>query len=299
LKGHHTGVLREGLRAEFPAAFDLAARLKRPAVPAMNPALAAVGALGVQSLTVALVQTVVSAVVLVGPWTSLPRVHEPAIVLGYALATVFAFGSARWRGVLAAVALFAVITASGFWSNASGLQLFCERSGAPCDWAALYWPQLWPELLGIALGLLALRGVRQGGPGIAALAVAVGVSTLAFPIGRLAFVPFLGRMPVGPSATGAINTIIGFELLGALAAGVVLGSFGKRHLFDALILIVSLIGPWVAQLFMPNRFPPGGFVLWRDWQIVVPVGYALMALAGMAVGLRLTRYRATRVPTIP
>ena len=107
-------VLREGLRAEFPAVFGIAAGLRRPAVPAMAPVLAAIGALGVESLAVAAFRTLQSAW-LYAFGTFLLRSGTPDTILGYALATLFAFGSARWRGVVAAVGLFAVIWGEQFW----------------------------------------------------------------------------------------------------------------------------------------------------------------------------------------
>jgi hypothetical protein len=290
-------VLREGLRAEVPAVFDLAARARRPAVGRMSPALAAVGALGVESLTFATIRTAQS----VGLYISgnyLVRNTEPLTVLGYALAMVFAFGAARWRGAAAALALFAVMWIEQFWLSAPGRQAFCDRSGTPCDLAAIDWPQLWPQLLGIALGLLAVRAVRQGGPRIAALALGIGVFALSFSIGRLAFVPFLGLAPVGEAAGGAINTVIGVQLLGALTAGLMIGAFGKRHVTDALVLVVYFIGPWSPQLRAPDLFY-GPFILAIEWQFFVPVGYALVAVVGLAIGAAAARYRATRMPTIP
>jgi hypothetical protein len=277
--------------------FDFAARLRRPSVTRMSPALGAVGALGVQALTNAAFRTVQSAW-LYASGTYLMRNAEPITVLGFALATIFAFGSARWRGVIAAVALFGAFWLEQFALSAPGRQTFCERSGSPCDWVAIYWPQLWPQLLGIALGLLALRAVRQGGPGVAALAIGVAVSTLSFSVGRLAFIPLLGPFPVGDAARGAINTVIGMQILGALAAGAVVGTFGRRHVLDAVILVLFFIGPWSPQLRVPDVFY-GGFHIERDWQTVTPVVFALVALLGLAIGALQRRYRAVSVPTIP
>lgn len=168
-------MLRQGLRAEFPAVFDVAAQLQRPSVHAMAPALAALGALGVESLTVALIRTLQSAW-LYATGTYLLRNMEAFTVLGYALAALFAFGSARWRGIIAAVALFAVLWIEQFWLSLPGRQTFCDRSGTPCDFTLIAWPQLWPQLLGIAIGILAVRAVRHGSPGISALALGVGSS---------------------------------------------------------------------------------------------------------------------------
>ena len=263
----------------------------------MAPVLVAVCALGVESLTVALVRTVQSAG-LYASGTYLLRNNEPITVLGYALATVFAFGSARWRGVLATVALSAVLWTEQFWLTVPGRQTFCERSGTSCDLASIAWPQLWPEVLGIALGLVALRAVRQGRPGIAALALGIGAFTLSFSVARLVFVPFLGVAPVGDAARGAINTVISGQLLGALAAGLVIGALGKRHVVDALVLVIYFLGPWSPQLRVPDVFYTG-FRIEKDWQAVIPVGYALVAILGLAIGAVVTRYRATRVPTTP
>jgi hypothetical protein len=277
--------------------FDFAARLRRPQVTRMSPALGAVGALGVQALTNAAFRTVQSAW-LYASGTYLVRSAEPSTVLGFALATIFAFGSARWRGVIAAVALFGALWLEQFWLELPGRQRSCDRGGSGCDLASLAWPQVWPQLLGIALGILALRAVRRGRPGVAALAIGVAVSTLSFSIGRLAFIPLLGPFPVGDAARGAINTVIGAQLVGALAAGLVIGAFGKRHGLDALLLVVFFIGPWSPQLRVPDLFIRP-FILAIDWPLFTPVGYALVALLGLAIGAATARYRATRVPTIP
>lgn len=290
-------MLRQGLRAEFPAVFDVARRLRRPAVPAMAAALAAVGALGVSSLVAAAMRSVQS-VGLYASGTFLLRSSEPVTVAGYAFAVIFAFGVARWRGAFAAVALFGVLWIEQFWLSLPGRQTFCERSATPCDLLSLAWPQLWPQLLGIALGLVALRAVRQGGRGIAALALGIGVFTLSFSIARLAFIPFLGVAPLGEAARGATNTIIGGQLVGALAAGMLLGWFGKRHVIDAVIILVYFVGPWSTQLRVPDLFY-AGFHFERDWQLFIPVGYALVALIGLTVSVVVARYRATRLPTIP
>jgi hypothetical protein len=263
----------------------------------MAPALAALGALGVESLTFATIRTVQS----VGLYTSgnyLLRNIEPLTVLGYALGMVFAFGSARWRGAVAAVGLFVAMWVEQFWLSAPALQTFCDRNGTPCDLAAIAWPQLWPQLLGIALGLLAVRAVRQGGPRIAALALGIGVFALSFSVGRLAFVPFLGFAPLGEAARGAVNTVIGVQLLGAAVAGLIIGALGKRRAIDAFVLVIYFVGPWSPQLRAPDLFY-GPFILAIDWQFFIPVGYALAAMVGLASGAAAARYRATRIPTIP
>ena len=263
----------------------------------MAPALAAVGALGVNSLAVAVIRSAQS-VGLYATGTFLLRTNEPPTIAGHALAVLFAFGAARWRGVFAAVALFGALWIEQFWLSLPGRQTFCERSATPCDLVSQAWPQLWPQLLGMALGLVALRAVRHGGRGIAALALGIGVFTLSFSVARLAFVPFLGFAPLGEAARGATNTIIGGQLVGALAAGTVLGWFGKRHVTDAIILVVYFIGPWSPQLRAPDLFHRP-FDIAIDWPFFIPVGYMLVALIGLALGVIGARYRATRLPTIP
>lgn len=281
----------------MPTLFDLPTRVRRPSLSQLAPALAALGALGVESLTVALVYTLQSAW-LYASGTFLLRNAEPVTILGYAFATLFAFGSARWRGVSAAVGLFAVIWIEQFWLSVPGRQTFCDRSGTPCDLVAIAWPQLWPPLLGIALGILAMRAVRQGGPGSSALALGIGSFALSASLARIAFAPFLGFNPLGDAASGAINTVIAVQLAGALAAGLVVGIFGRRWLRDAFILLVFFVGPWSPQL---RRFQdvPRPFILAIDWQLFTPVGYALVAVLGVGISAVAARYRATRVPTIP
>ncbi|HEV2011924.1 MAG TPA: hypothetical protein VGS17_12955 [Candidatus Limnocylindria bacterium] len=140
--------------------------------------------------------------------------------------------------------------------------------------------------------------VGHGRPGVSAVAFGVGVFAFAFPLARITFVPFLGVSPVGEAAHGAFYWVIAVQLLGALAAGLVLGAFGRRHLIDAVVIVVFFIGPWSPQLRVPELFYVG-FHLASDWQLFIPVGYALVALLGLGVGTVAARYRATSVPTIP
>ena len=160
--------------------FDLAARARRPSVHRMTPALAA---LGVESMTSAFIHSVQGASVLL--FGSVPfRATEAISVAAYAVGLLFAFGSARWRGSVAAVLLFAVLWVEQFWLSIPARQAFCAQSGTSCDLLALAWPGLWPGLLGVALGILAGRAVRQGAPGLSAVVLGIGVAGLAFPLGQ-------------------------------------------------------------------------------------------------------------------
>ena len=290
-------MLREGLRAEIPLVFDLAARSRRPSVGEMAPALAALGAFGAESLTSALIRTAQSASVLLFGVFPL-RSAEPITIVAYAVGTVFAFGSARWRGAAAAIFLFAVLWSVQFWLGVPSRQLFCERNGTPCGVLALAAQGVWPQVAGIALGIIAQRAVRHGAPGISALAVGVGLAGLAFPIARLAIVPFVGATPTGPSASEALNWIIAAQALGAAALGVVVGRFGHWRALDAIAIAVLYIGPWLPQI-RSFQDVPRPFTLAVDWMLMTPVLYAAVALVALAVGSLRSRYFATTTPTIP
>jgi len=261
---------------------------------------AALGALGAEALTLALLRSAQGAVVLV-TGTFPFRSVESITVVAYAVATLFAFGSGRWRGVAAAVLLFAVIWSEQFALSIPGNQLFCERSGTRCDLVALAFTGLWPQVLGIALGIVLGRALRQGTPRIAALAVGVGIAALAFPIARLAIVPLVGPIPSGTAAQDALSWVIGAEALGAAALGLVAGRFGRRTVVDGLIIAGFYLGPWLPQIRVwLQQSPPGiGFVFARDWQLIVPIGYVVVALLGLAVGARVRDQRAVRTPTTP
>ena len=293
-------MLREGLRAEIPAAFDLAARARRPSVRRMTAVLAALGALGAESLTSAFIHSVQGASLLL--FGSVPfRSTEAISVVAYAVGLLFAFGSARWRGAFAAVIVFALLWTEQFWLSVPGRQIFCQLSGTSCDLLALAWPGLWPELLGVALGILAGRVVRQGAPGLSALVLGIGVAGLAFPLARVAIVPFVGANPTGESGSEALNWIIAAQALGAAALGLVVGRFGRWRAADAIVVALFYIGPWLPQLRVwQEQLRLGlGFVLERDWQLFVPVGYAAIALLGIAIGSAARVHFATRTPTIP
>jgi hypothetical protein len=290
-------VLREGLRAEIPAVFDLAARARRPSVRRMPPALAALSAFGAQSLTVALIHTVQGVSVLAFGLFPV-RSPEAITVVASAVGVLFAFGSARWRGVAAATLLFAVLWIEQFWLAIPGNQLFCERSGTRCDPWATALAGLWPQVLGIALGLVAGRLVRPGAPGTSALAVGVGLTSLAFPIVRLAIVPFVGSSPTGQSALDALNWVIAAQMLGAAVLGLVVGYFGRWRVTDVVVIAVLFVGPWLPQL-RTIQDAPRPFIFAIDWTLVTPVLFVAVALLGLGVGSIAARYFATRTPTIP
>jgi len=290
-------MLREGLRAEIPFVFDLAGRARRPAVLRMSPALAALGALGARSLTTALAFSIQGAFVLafgIFPF----RAPEAITVVAVAVGVALAFGSARWRGVGAAVLLFAILWIEQFWLAIPGNLLFCERSGTRCDLWATAFAGLWPQVLGIVVGLVAGRLVSRGAPGISALAVGVGLTTLAFAIVRLAILPFVGSSPTGQSAREALNWIIAVEALGAAVLGLVVGYYGRRRVPDVVLIAVFFVGPWLPQL-RTFQDAPRPLIFAIDWPLVTPVLYAAVALLGLAVGSIATRYFATRTPTIP
>jgi hypothetical protein len=293
-------VLREGLRAEIPAVFDLAGRARRPVVARMAPALAALGALGAEALTSALLRSAQGAVVLVSG-TFPFRSTEFITVVAYAVGVLFAFGSARWRGVAAVVLLFALLWSEQFALATLGNLVFCERSGTSCDLLSRALAGVWPQLLGVVVGVAAGRAVRQGTAGIAALALGIGVASLAFPIMRVAIIPFVGANPTGQPGYLALIWVIAAQALGAAVLGLVAGRFGRRTAVDALVIAAFYIGPWLPQIrYWTEQTPPGrGFILEMDWMLVVPIGYAAVALLGLWAGSVVPRYFATRTPTIP
>ena len=285
-------MLREGLRAEIPAVFEAAGRVRRPAVRQTAPALAALAALGAESLTSALLHTVPGvSVLLVGSFPF--RATEAVTVVAYAVGVLVAFGSARWRGVAAAVTGFAILWIEQFSLGMPARQAFCARSGSPCDLFTLAVAGVWPQLVGVALGIVAGRLVRPGVPGISALVLGIGIAALAFPIARLAIVPFVGADPTGQSGSEALNWIIAAQAVGAAASGVVVGRFGRWHAADAIVVAIFYLGPWLPQVrFWLEQSPRGlGFVLERDWQLIVPVLYALVALLFLGGGATARRRR--------
>jgi hypothetical protein len=290
-------VLREGLRAEIPFVFDLAGRARHPAVLRMSPALAAVGAFGARSLTSALAFSIQGTFVLafgVFPF----RGPEAITVVAVAIGVAFAFGSARWRGVGAAVVLFAMLWIEQFWLAVPGNLLFCERSGTRCDLWATALAGLWPLLLGTAVGLVAGRLVRPGASGISALGVGLGLTGLAYAIVRLAILPFVGTTPIGQSALEALNWIIAVQALGTAVLGVVVGYFGRWRVADVTLIVVFYLGPWLPQL-RTFQDAPRPFISAIDWTLATPVLYATLAPLGWVAGTVAVRYFATRTPTIP
>ena len=290
-------MLREGLRAEVPGLFELAARVRRPHVPAMPAWQAALGALGVEALIVAAMMTLQSAMVFASG-QFLIRSRDPVTVVAYAAALVFARGAGRLRGALAAIALFAALWAGQFWVSIPGQLRFCQGAGRSCDLMAIAFGQVWPIAFGIVIGFFAHRAVRTGPPGHAALALGVGVSALVVPIARLGLMPFVGPAPTGQAAADAFRWFIGLQIIGAFAGGAIAGRFGRRHAIHALVLAVYFVGPWLPQLYMLRDTPRGvGFELARDWQLYTPVLYAAAAVVGVVLGA--ISARRARAPVDP
>ena len=283
----------------MPALFELAARMRRPVVPAVPAWQAALGGLGVESLTVAAIMTVQSAVVLASG-QFLIRSRDPVTVVAYAAALLFARGTGRLRGALAAGVLFAALWSSQFWVSIPGQLRFCVAAGRSCDLGVIAFGQVWPIALGTAIGFIAYRAVRTGPPGRSALALGVGVSALAFPIARLGIIPFVGADPTGPSADAVIPWIIGLQIGGAFAAGAIAGRFGRRGAISALVLAVYFVGPWSPQLRVVTDVPSGaGFNLARDWELYAPILHAVASLVGVLLGAMSARRVRAPGLTIP
>lgn len=257
----------------------------------------ALAALGVQTLVAALITTLYYVALLM--FNFAVPLRDGITILSYAAAIALAQASARWRGVAAAMLLFAVLWLEQFALSAPGRELFCDRSGGSplqpsvCDTAALAFRQLWPIGVGVVAGALAARFLRTGPPGRLALPLGIAVYALVFPLARLATLPFGGPTPQGPPAAEAISWLISLQAAGAFAAGVLVGLLGRRVLLNALLFVAFFAGPWIPQIRLLGQVPRP-FILSIDWQTFVPVGYAALALFGMLLGLGVTRVRRIR-----
>ncbi|MFN2521366.1 MAG: hypothetical protein ABR525_10015, partial [Candidatus Limnocylindria bacterium] len=219
------------------------------------------------------------------------RQAEAITVVATAVAIVFAYGSARWRGVLAAVLLIGLLWTEQFWLSLPGRQLFCTQAGTSCDVLGSALAQLWPASLGILVGIAGRRIARPKGRGVSALAVGLGLATVVSSLGRLASVPFVGFTPVGAIAATAIDWTIGAAFIGAVIIGLVVGLFGQRLMTDVSLIALFYVGPWLPQLRLArDRFPPGRpFLLELDWPSLTPPVFAVTALLAIVVGVLVRR----------
>ncbi len=288
-------MLREGLRAELPGLVGRPARIRLPTVPLASPWLAAVSALGVSSLVSAIIGTAASAsFYLFGPYAIQLRSAVPTTILADALATAFAFGAARWGGVLATAALITVLSIEQLWLGLPSRLLFCERTGTSCDALGTALTQLWPPALGVAVGavgaITARRWVRPGRPGVVTLLLGLGVVSLLASAARLAIVPFVGRTPTGPEAGYAFDWIIAAGGVAAVALGLIIGIFGTRLLLDGFLVVLVYLGPWSPYfLYLRDGPPSRGFVLWMQWREISPIwsaAAALVAIGGAVLARR-------------
>ncbi len=140
--------------------------------------------------------------------------------------------------------------------------------------------------------------MRPGVAGISAFAVGLGLAGLAFPIARLAIVPFVGANPTGQSAFDALNWVIAAQTLGAAVLGLVVGYVGRWRAVDAVLIAVFYLGPWLPQL-RTFQDAPRPFNVAIDWTLGTPLLYAAVALLALAAGAVRARYFATSTPTMP
>lgn len=207
------------------------------AVVEMPPWLAAIAALGARSLTSELLR---GALILLLTVTGLQvRTVEAVTIVANAAAVLVAFGSARWRGVGAAVALFGVLWLEQKILSIPSVRTFCEHSDPNawpqiCDLTVRAFNSLWPLAAGVAVGLVLRRLVRQGAQGKAVLLIAAGVSGFVFPVVRLLVDPALGVFWHGSLTEDAISVILIIQVIGAVALGGLVGYFGRRLCWMAL-----------------------------------------------------------------
>jgi hypothetical protein len=289
-------MLRDGLRAELPELFRLAGRLRPIAIPAMSPWVAAIAAFGMRALTDQLLRGTAFTLGTLGVWTTLPVVNAITIAAN-ACAILFAFGSARWRGVASALALFGAVWLSQFVISLRAADVACgwtdPSARLPCGIVSRTVDGLWWIGAGAALGLLVSRVVRTGERRIAVLAFAFGITSLAYPVTRVLVDPYVGVFWHGAS-TDALHAILAVQLIAALVLGAMAGTFGRARLRDAAVIAAFYLLPWLPQFEVWRRNTPVPYSLTRDWQWSAPVGYTFAALAALAVAAMLQQRGARR-----
>lgn len=276
----------EGLRAEFPELFALAARSPRPTVPLAGPLVAALYGLGARWLVGGLLEGVVNvSLTLATPtFETQPPIRETIALLAVAAAVSVA---RRSGGIRAALLLGAAIAGGELGSlllrtRSCQIQVSCGLLVEP--------PFPWYVVAGAVFGLagarlVSARRIRWSAPLLAAAVLAV-----SFPIVRLLIEPF--GQPVGADAGVKINVIMASQLTAAVTAGALLGVGGRRLWLSVPIFVAVYVLPsfFYLRLWLSQR-PPQPFVLQVEWQMLLPFIYALglvtgVFLARMATSLR-------------
>ncbi len=244
--------MREGLAREFPGAVRAAAwtraRVRRRLVLRNEPVpWGTISGIGAGFLVSAVVQ---AAVALAGDAfqalrTPMPFSLFPLVTLaGSAAAAAVALGG----GGLIALALYLAYIGLGVMSGIPSTMAFCQRIGGQLGLADLdrctvvgFVAALWPQVVGIGLGVLIVRAITTNGSGINSVLRVSGSFAIALFLLRLAWAA-MAAQTTNAMSTGL--TIAAGIVAAAVAAGVVAGQLPRGIRSAAIVAGVWLL-QWV------------------------------------------------------
>jgi hypothetical protein len=240
--------MRDGLAREFPEAGRAVAWTRARIGPRTEPAVwAAISGIGAGFGVSNVVQAVVGLVnqALLVTRTELPFALFPlATIAGSAAVAIVALGA----GGAAALAIALAYTVLGIALRIPGLITFCERSGAgqnllvsnQCT-AIGFLASLWPQFVGIGLGIALARGITSRGSGVNSLLRIAGGLAIALTILSQVWTATIAQ---STNALASGLTIAAGMAAAAVAAGVV-GAQLPRGVRNAAIVAGVWLLPWL------------------------------------------------------
>ena len=297
--------MRDGLAREFPDAGRALtwARDRFADGPALwsEPVLwATMSAIGAGFLAGAVAQALVGFVneVLLALHGSLPFALFPVVtIVGSAAAAAIAL---RIGGPLP-LALFIAYVALGVALGIPDVMTFCERSGGAgfiplpgpnqCT-AQGFLASLWPELVGIGLGVLLSRVIAARGAGVnSILRVAGGYAVAQFVMGQM----WAATIAQTASALVSGLTIAAGAAAAAVAGGVIAARLPRGVRSAAIVAGISLL-PWLT-FQVPNGLRSQASAFAPEFVVPLLVGVAIQPIA--AAFLVLSAFVTSRARFIP
>ena len=291
--------MRDGLAREFPEAGRAVAWTRARIGPRTEPVVwAAISGIGAGFLVSDFAQVLVglTSQALQSPRTPVSFNLFPVVpIAGSAAAAAVAFVA----GGGIALALVLAYTVLGIALRIPGLMTFCERSGAgqnvlisdQCT-AVGFLASLWPQLVGIGLGIALARVISSRGGGINSLLRIAGSLAIA-----LTILTQVWAMTVAQSANALASglTIAAGMAAAAVAAGVVAAQLPRGVRSAAIVGAIWLL-PWLT-LQLPLGLQSLGPSVPSD--IVSAITVTMVAPPIAAVFLVLSAAIASRARFVP
>ncbi|MEX2046772.1 MAG: hypothetical protein WEE03_06375 [Chloroflexota bacterium] len=291
--------MREGLAREFPEAVRAAAWTRgRLGAWSEPPAWATISAIGAGLLGSALAQAAVGLTgeAFLALQSSPPLPLFPLVTIaGSAAAAAVALGV----GGPVVLGLYLAYVALGVALRIPGLLTFCERAGGVFpgpgnDLCTVmgFLATLWPQFVGIGLGIALARAIATRGSGINATLRIAGGYALAQLVMAQVWASTVARTE---NAVSSGVTVAAFAVAAAVAAGVIAAQLPRGIRSAAVVAGISLL-PWLT-LQLPNALRTAAAALSPEHVGPMLVGIAIQPMA--AAFLVLTAAVAARGRFVP